>query len=156
MNNASKVLLTVAAAIDDDIIEPLLQDTFILTMLTDTSGFLRGDEKIVVKGVAVAQAKETDRMRQLEFHQLTTNEFDIQIMGPQRRARVLAAIAKNIGLPYDEVVPDDDEMQRQMQEQQEAAAAQQAQAVASNTPAPNGQTRPQEAIEGMQQTRPMG
>lgn len=153
MNNASKVLMNVAAAIDDDIIEPILQDTFILTMLTDKSGFLRGDEKIVVKGVAVAQAKETDRMRQLEFHQLTTNEFDIQIMGPERRARVLGAIAKNIGLPYDEVVPDDEEVQRKMQEAQQAQ--QQAAQRASMQEKPGGQTRPGESVEGMQQTRPM-
>ena len=125
-----------------------------MCMLTDEEGFLRGDEKVVVKGVAVAQAKETDRMRQLEFHQLTTNDIDIGIMGPKRRARVLAAIAKNIGLPYDEVVPSEDEMDAAMAAQQgPPGAGPPAQAQASNTPHPSGQTRPAESVEGMQQTR---
>jgi len=121
MNNASKVLQTVAANIDRDVLAPLLQQLFDMLMLTDQSGLLNGEEQIKVMGVNVAVQRETQRSRQLEFLQITANPIDSQIVGPKGRAAILRSVAGTIGLDGEEIVPSEDEL-NQMQAQAAAAA----------------------------------
>lgn len=126
MANASKILQTVAANIDGDVIGPALDQLFDMIMLTDTTGILRGDESVRVLGVNVATQRETERVRQLEFLQITANPLDSQIMGPTGRAAVLRAVSKTIGLDGEEIVPTDDEVKAavanaQQQQQQQGA-----------------------------------
>lgn len=122
MNNASKILQTVAANIDGDVFEPLLQQLFDMLMLTDESGLLTGQEQIVVMGVSVAVQRETQRSRQLEFLQITANPVDAQIVGPKGRAAILRAVAETIGIDGGNVVPSEEEL-----EQMQAMAQQMAQ-----------------------------
>lgn len=124
MGNASKILQTVAANIDRDVLEPLLGGLFDMVMLTDQSGLLSGEEKVRVLGVSVAVQKETQRARQLEFLQITANPMDAQIIGPKGRAAILRNVATTIGLPGEDIVPSEDQLD-QMQKQ--AAAVAQAQ-----------------------------
>lgn len=124
MGNASKTLQNVAASIDRDVIEPLLMELFDMVMLTQP-GVFRGDELIVVKGVNHAVKREQDRMRQLEFLQLTANPIDMSIVGPEGRANILRSIAQNLGLEHERVLPDDDEIRANMMAQQAAAQQQQ-------------------------------
>jgi hypothetical protein len=124
MGNASKILQTVAANIDRDVLEPLLGGLFDMVMLTDQSGLLTGEEKVRVLGVSVAVQKETQRARQLEFLQITANPVDAQIVGPKGRAAILRNVATTIGLPGEDIVPTEDQLD-QMQKQ--AAAVAQAQ-----------------------------
>lgn len=144
MNNASKVLQNVAASIDCDVLKPLLEDLYNMVMLTDKSGTLRGDEQIVVRGATVAMQKEQDRMRRLEFLQMTANPIDMEIIGQKGRASVLEAVSEDLGLPYEEIVPNADAMQDRVdamseqqklmqaaQEGEQAAAAQGNQAEAT-------------------------
>lgn len=126
MGNASKILQTVAANIDRDVLDPLLNSLFDMIMLTDTTGMLTGQESIKVLGVNVAVQKETQRSRQLEFLQQTANPIDVQIMGPKGRASVLRAVASTIGLDGEEIVPSDDEIEKKQKEQEAMMAAQQA------------------------------
>lgn len=126
MGNASKILQTVAANIDRDVLEPLLGSLFDMIMLTDTSGLLSGEESVRVLGVSVATQKETERSRQLEFLQITANPIDMQIIGPKGRANVLRHVSTTIGLPGMDIVPSEDEINAQ---QKAAAAAAQAQGV---------------------------
>ncbi|WP_020095688.1 hypothetical protein [Methylobacterium sp. 285MFTsu5.1] len=114
MGNASKILQTVAANIDRDIIEPLVSMLYDMVMLTDTSGVLRGDESIRVRGVDVAVQRETDRQRQMEFLQATMNPVDMAIIGPINRAKILRSVSGNIGLDGDDVVPPEDELKQQL------------------------------------------
>ena len=86
MGNAAKILQTVAANIDNDVIEPAVAELYDMVMLTDTTGMLRGDESISVLGVNVAMQRETQRQRQLEFLQITANPIDMQITGISGRA----------------------------------------------------------------------
>jgi hypothetical protein len=123
MNNASKILQTVAANIDRDVFGPLLQQLFDMLMLTDTSGLLSGEEQVKVMGVAVAVQRETQRSRQLEFLQITANPVDMQIVGPKGRAAILRAVSHTIGLDGEEIVPSEEELDQQ--QAQAAAAAQQ-------------------------------
>lgn len=118
MGNASKVLQTVAANIDRDVIDPLLRQLLDMLLLTDTSGMLSGDETIKVLGVSVAVQKETQRSRQLEFLQITANPIDTQIMGPKGRAAVLRSVASTIGLDGQPIVPSEDDIEKQTQQAQ--------------------------------------
>jgi hypothetical protein len=127
MGNASKILQTVAANVDRDVVHPCLDNLYDMLMLTDTTGILSGDENIKVQGVNVALQRETQRVRQLEFLQATANPIDVQIMGVPGRAKVLRSVSETIGIPGDSIVPDEAELQRMQQEQQ---AQQQAQAAA--------------------------
>ena len=137
MNNASKVLQNVAASVDTEVMEPLLQSLHDMVMLTDTTGMFRGDEKIVVRGVQVAAQKEQDRMRRLEFLQITANPMDAQIVGPTGRASILRALSTDLGLPEEDIVPTNEEIQATQQgiEAEQKAAGQ---AQGGQAPAPGG------------------
>jgi hypothetical protein len=122
LNNASKMLLTVASNIDRDIFNPLLQSLYDMILLVDQTGMFRGDEKIRVRGVEVAAEREQERMRKLEFLQLTANEIDMSIVGPKGRAAVLRDIAGDLNMPGDEIVPSAAEMEAMMAPPPEQAA----------------------------------
>jgi hypothetical protein len=124
MGNASKILQTVAANIDRDVLDPLLSALYDMVMLTDTSGILTGEEKVRVLGVSVAVQKETQRARQLEFLQITANPIDAQIVGPKGRASILRHVASTIGLPGEEIVPSEDELDSQQKIAQAQAQVQ--------------------------------
>lgn len=135
MGNASKILQTVAANIDRDVLEPALHQLFDMLLLTDQSGLLSGEEMIRVMGVNVAIQRETQRSRQLEFLQITANPVDVQIVGPKGRAAVLRSVAQTIGLDGQKVVPSDEDLETM---QQQAAAMAQAAAQAQGNQAPEG------------------
>ena len=138
MGNASKILQTVCANIDEDVMNPLLRDLLDLVLMTDTSGLLTGEEEVVPKGVAVAVQRETMRQRQLEFLQLTANPFDMQIIGPKGRAAVLRSVSTGIGLDGDQIVPSEDEMEAQQKTAQMLAQAGGVPGTQMQPPAPQG------------------
>lgn len=110
MDNASKVMQNVAANVDDDILTPSIEQLYEMVMLSSVGPQLKGDESIVVKGVTVAVQKETDRMRKLEFLQLTANPMDFGIMGPNGRAAVLEDVAEELGMKGKKIVPSPEEL----------------------------------------------
>lgn len=124
MGNASKILQTVAANIDRDVLEPLLGSLFDMIMLTDQSGLLTGEEKVKVLGVSVAVQRETQRARQLEFLQITGNPIDMQIIGPAGRAEILRSVSQDIGLNGAKVVPSQEEIETQQKMAQMLAMSQ--------------------------------
>lgn len=126
MGNASKILQTVAANIDRDVMEPLLTEMFDMVMMTDNTGLLRGDESIEVKGVSVAIQRETERQRQLEFLQITANPIDMGIMGTDGRAKVLRSISTTVGLEGEEIIPSEEELKAREQQKQQMMLLQQA------------------------------
>jgi hypothetical protein len=116
MQNAGKVLQSVAANVDTDIFSPLLQKLYDTVLLTDESNTLTGDEQIRVRGVVFANQRENERTRMLEFLQLTTNPIDSQIVGPAGRAELLREVADRIGLDYKNIVPEPEDLQQNMQQ----------------------------------------
>lgn len=132
MANASKVLQSVAANIDRDVLDPCINSLYDMIMLTDRSGLLTGEERVRVMGVTVAIQRETQRARQLEFLQITANPVDMAIIGPEGRAQVLEVVADGIGIPGAKIVPSEDELKAKQQaammmaqqQQQDQAAAQ--------------------------------
>ena len=135
MGNAAKILQTVSANIDGDVVEPAVSELYDMVMLTDTSGTLRGDESIDVIGVNIAMQRETQRQRQLEFLQITANPIDMQITGVRGRASVLRSVSEGIGLDGESIVPPDDEIAA-MQGQPGGPAAPGTPAAASGPPPP--------------------
>lgn len=138
MQNASKILQTVAANIDRDVFEPLLTGLYDIIMMTDNSGLLTGEESVRVMGVAVAIQRETQRSRQLEFLQITANPIDVAIMGPEGRAQVLRTVSEGIGMPGAEIVPSDDVLKERQQKEAAAMQAQQGE----QPPDPRGNQAP--------------
>lgn len=116
MGNASKILQTVAANVDRDVLDPSLQFLYDILMMTDGGKTFRGDEAIRVKGVATAMAREAEKAQALQFLQITANEFDMQIIGPIGRAAVLRKVSKDLNMP-EQVVPDTETLRAQMQAQ---------------------------------------
>jgi hypothetical protein len=123
MNNASKILQTVASNVDIDVMKGLLTAVYDMIMLTDDSGMLSGEEQIVVSGVKVAIQKESERQKQLQFLQITANPIDAPILGKPGRARVLRSVAQNLGMP-DDVVPDDQAIAQQIKAEEDLKKAQ--------------------------------
>ena len=124
MGNASKILQTVAANVDRDIMQGLLSNLFDMIMLTDSSGMLTGEETISVKGVNVAIQRETERSRQIEFLTATANPIDSQIMGPEGRAVVLRKVSESIGIEGEQIVPTAEELKARQQAAQMQQMAQ--------------------------------
>lgn len=118
MGNASKILQTVSANVDREVVEMVLLQLFDMILLTDTSGLLTGEEQVSVQGVNVAIQRETQRQRQIEFLQTTANPLDQKIMGMAGRGRVLRSVAETIGLVGEDIVPDDDKLDKMQQEQE--------------------------------------
>ena len=121
MGNASKILQTVSANIDRDVIEPSLGQLTDLIMLTDTTGMLSGEEKIQVLGVNVAIQRETLRQRQIEFLQATANPVDQKIVGIKGRARLLRAVSTDLGINGEDIVPDEDILEKMQEEEKKNA-----------------------------------
>lgn|SRR6478609_4184289 len=121
MGNASKILQTVAANIDNDVISPALDGLYDMVMLTDTSGLLTGQESVRVMGVQVAVQKETQRARQLELLQITGNPIDMSIIGPEGRAALLRAVSTGVGLDGEEIVPSDEQVKAKVAEAEQQA-----------------------------------
>ena len=119
MGNASKILQTVSANIDRDVMEQALTQLFDLLMLTDTTGMLTGEEHITVMGVNVAIQRETLRQRQIEFLQATANPLDTKIVGIKGRAAILRNVAQTIGMDGEEIVPSEDQIDKMEQQQQQ-------------------------------------
>lgn len=138
MGNASKVLQSVAANIDRDVIGPLLRHLFDIVLFSSVTlphgVLLQGDEEIRVKGVLVAVQRETLRQRQLEFLQITSNPLDAQILGVPGRAKLLSEVAATLGLDGEEIVPDPETLAQQ--QQQQGVAPPQAQAGPALSPSP--------------------
>jgi len=141
MENANKVMQNVAANIDDDILMGALERLYEMTMLTQgDQQVLKGDETVVVRGVTVAVQRETDRMRKLEFLQLTANPVDLQIVGPGGRAKILRDVADELGMDGEEIIPSDLEIQAM-------------QAAAAQAPTPDQQESPSEPRAASEQVR---
>jgi chemotaxis regulatin CheY-phosphate phosphatase CheZ len=119
MGNASKILQTVSANIDRDVMEPCLLQLSDLIMLTDTTGLLTGEEKISVQGVSVAVQRETLRQRQIEFAQATMNPTDMKIIGIKGRGGLLRSISSTLGMQGEEIVPPEDVLERLMEQEKQ-------------------------------------
>jgi hypothetical protein len=141
LQQSTKILQTVCANIDRDVLSGLLEGLLDMVLLIDQSGLLSGEEKVRVLGVQAAIQREAQRARQLEFLQITGNPIDMSIIGLPGRAEVLRQVAKTIGIQGEDIVPDEEKMKQKEQAQQQAQQAQQ-QAMAQQAGSPGGNAPP--------------
>jgi len=83
------------ANIDDDILTPYLQMCYDYIMKFTEDDTVKGDARIVAKGVAGLLAKEQQAQRKVEFLQVTANPLFSQILGEKNLGSMLAQIAKS-------------------------------------------------------------
>lgn len=95
--NVSRLVRHTAKGIDESVIAPKLQFLYDMRMLDPDDTTFRGDETIVPLGVQSAAKAEAERMRAIEFLQLTANPIDAQLLGPDGRLLLLAEVADNLG-----------------------------------------------------------
>jgi hypothetical protein len=122
MGNASKILQTVSANIDRDVVKQALLQLVDLILLTDTTGLLTGEEQLSVQGVNVAVQRETQRQRQHEFLQATNNPTDMSIVGIKGRGEVLRSVANTIGMPGERIVPSEQALEQMAEAQKKQQA----------------------------------
>ncbi|WP_299077106.1 hypothetical protein [uncultured Paraglaciecola sp.] len=105
MGSAGKGIRQVVMHIDSDVIKPVVQRQFVYNMRYDPDESIKGDAEIVARGAVNLAVKETMNVRRLEFLQATSNDLDLELMGPNGRAAILREIAKSLELDHEEVIP---------------------------------------------------
>jgi hypothetical protein len=135
MGSAGKGIRQVVMHIDNDIIRRIVERQFIYNMRYDDDEGIKGDIRIIARGVVNLAIKETVNMRRLEFLNATSNPVDLQIVGVEGRAAILREIAKGLSMPVDDIVPSREKLTHTMM----AAAQQQAQQPAPAELQPGGE-----------------
>jgi len=115
MDHAGKVLKQVVANIDGFVMTPLLERLHYYNMRYAKTDDLKGDVRIVARGMNSMMIKESAQVRRDEFLRSTANEFDMQIIGMEGRAEILRESAKTLDMNVDKVVPDPDTVKMRQQ-----------------------------------------
>lgn len=92
---ASRSIKAVVANIDDDIITPYIQMCYDYNMEFSEDASIKGDARVVAKGVSGLLAKEQQAQRKVEFLQVSANPLYSQILGEKNIGSMLAQIAKS-------------------------------------------------------------
>jgi hypothetical protein len=114
----------------DRMTEGTISRTYDYNMLYDPDMDLKGDAKVVARGVTSYLAKEQKTQRLNEALATTNNPTDLQIVGIEGRAKILKAIFRELA-PEMDIIPDDNKLKEliakieQQQAQQLQAQAQQ-------------------------------
>lgn len=125
IGNASKLLKSVVHNVDG-MLQDLLQrlHTHLLYHVRDPQ--ISGDIAIVASGTDAVLQRDSLALRRNEFLMNTANPVDMQIVGLQGRAHILAEQAKGLGMDPERIVKDPDilAMQEQMAQMQQAGIVQ--------------------------------
>jgi len=115
---ASRSIKAVVANLDDDIFVPYLQMCYDYAMKFSDDDTIKGDARVVAKGVAGILAKEQQSQRKVELLQVTANPLYAQILGQKNIGSVLAQIfkANDITLPEMDRLNGDKSAEDQIQE----------------------------------------
>lgn len=123
MNAAARGIKRVLGHIDQYVIRTLIGRVYMHNMLYGSDPSIKGDAKVVPRGVLATLVREQTQMRRQEFLQSTNNPTDLMITGIEGRARVLREVARELDMDVDQIVPDDDvilaRVQAQAMQQQE-------------------------------------
>jgi len=120
MNNASKGIKLAISSIDNDVITPIIEETFTFNMLYDKDTSIKGDVSIIARGATAMLTREQAQLRRAEFLNMTNNDVDMAIIGPEGRIEILRAAADLLDLNTDKIVPEQEEYiarQKKAQEQ---------------------------------------
>lgn len=107
MEASNRTIKQTVASIDQNVIEQAVQDLNVYLALTRPDIVIEGDLSVRARGAVEFVQRETLRMRRLEFLQITTNPVDLQLTGLQGRQTILKEIARDLGLPTAQTLPND-------------------------------------------------
>lgn len=116
MSAGARGIKRVVGHMDEDVLRPTIERMYAwnLKYLPDKS--IKGDAFVVPKGVLGAVVREQTQLRRQEFLSRTLNDVDMQIMGIEGRATVLRAVAKQLDLAVEDIIPPPEEMRRRYQQ----------------------------------------
>lgn len=112
--NAARTMKSVARQIDTNVLSPAITKLHAMVMMQVNRSFLQGDEHLTVRGATKAEEIEKDKMRMLEFLQITSNPIDQALLGPDVRAKLLHGMAKNLGQEVEHSVPTLEQLQARL------------------------------------------
>jgi hypothetical protein len=115
MNSAAKGIKAAIGNLDNGVVRPSVEMVYYYNMLTSNDPTIKGDAKVVARGANALLLRDMAQQKRTEFLSVTTNEIDMQIMGPEGRAKVLRSLAKDIDLP--DIVPTTEALAAQLEEQ---------------------------------------
>lgn len=104
---AGKVINDLVQNIDTEIVATVVERTYNTNMLYDPDPDIKGDARVVVRGLSALAVKEQEEIRKAEFFRDTNNPVDLQIMGLNGRAELIRNRIKSINsLDVDKIVPE--------------------------------------------------
>lgn len=142
LSNAGKIIRAVVSSIDTRIFTPLLERLYYYNMRYSDDPDLKGDVRVVARGVLQMAVKESAQVRRNEFLQMTNNPVDLQIMGLDGRAEVLRTAAESLEMNTSRIIPPVAVLKDREKAQQMQAAAQAQAGPQGDTPAKPGGPQP--------------
>lgn len=127
MSSASKSVKQLIWRIDSKLLQPQLERLYYFLMKYDEDPSIKGDMEVRARGASVVAQEETQRMRMLEFLQITANPIDQSIVGPEVRAELLRSVARRIDSSLADRIPTPEDMRAQQAQAQQMQAMQMAQ-----------------------------
>lgn len=148
MNNASKTMKQVIGNIDLDITQPLVERLFYYNMKYSDDPTLKGDVKVVARGVNMLVAKEQAQVRMNEILNIvTSNPMFLDIVGEEAIADLLREVVKPLNM---DIVPSKEDIRaRAIIRQQQMMLEQMAAMQGGNQREVNFQRDQNGAITGM-------
>ena len=118
LNSSARVLKKSIKNVGLYVINGLIQQVYTWNMLFVDDPSIKGDVRVEASGAVGFLVKEQETLRLIEFANLTRNQMDMDITGRGGRAEVLRAIAAQLPLDADKVVPEPEvaELEGQAQE----------------------------------------
>ena len=109
MSNAGKSLKRVVTNLFTDIMEPMLQDTYMsLRRHGRITPEMVGDTNVMIEGAAILMAREAEAMRTAEFlNAVVSSPALMNIVPVSGLAEILRKMAQGLNLNIDKIVPDD-------------------------------------------------
>lgn len=123
MEAAGKAMKDVVGSIDEDVIVPVVEETWIHIMLYEPEK-ARGDIRIIPRASDYLVQKETLQVRRQEFLAATNNPTDMQIIGVSGRAELLREVAGSLKMRKNKIVPDAEGLEAQVEQQKMMQLAQ--------------------------------
>lgn len=112
-SHAGKVMKQAIANIDLNVIGPLIERLYDFNMMYSDDETIKGDLRVIARGLSSVTVQETAQVRRNEFLQQTANPFDLQILGIEGRAELLRESAKGLNVNVDKIIPNPEKLRVQ-------------------------------------------
>lgn len=123
LESATKSIKDAIRHIDSGLIIPRVEYQFYWNLLNNSINYT-GDINVIAHGSSTLTLKGAQQAKRQEFLQITANQADQELMGPEGRAELIRILAKDLGITND-IVPSRLELRKKLEEikQQQAQMA---------------------------------